>query len=701
MGYDAHGNRTSVIDAMSHETDFAYDTGDRLTTITYPDHTTTGFGYDYRGRRTSVTDQNGKTTTYAYDDADRLTSVTDAANHVTQYASDDENNLTSITDANNHITSFVYDTFGRVRETDFPSGHAESYIYDAIGNLITKTDRNGNAITYVYDALNRLTHKGYPDSTGVDYIYDLVGKIKSVTDPTGTYGFAYDSMGRLIGTTTQYSFLPSNTYTNSYTYDAASNRTGFTAPDGSTNTYAYDTLNRLSTLTNSLTGQFGFGYDALSRRTSLTRPNGVNTSYSYDSLSRLLSILHQSGATTIDGASYTLDNAGNRTSKLNQLNGITENYTYDPIYQLTQVDQIVNGNQSTTESYSYDAVGNRLSSLNVASYTYNNSNGLTSSADGYSYTYDFNGNMVTKSNSTGTTQYAWDGESRLTSVTLPNGRGTVSFKYDSFGRRIQKSSLTATTNYVYSSRDLLEEVDQSGNLLARYTQGPNVDEPLAQVRAGATSYYEQDGVTSVTSLTNAAAALAQTYSYKTFGGIIASSGTLTNPFQYTAREFDSETELYNYRARYLDTSIGRFIKEDPIVFSGGINFYPYVANDPVNYRDPSGKKKVHGNWCGPDWTGGLSEQYTPAHDSSYKNPIDYVDQVCMHHDKCYYKCRKKNQCDAGDREECMHSCDRWLVDELNTKEGVYSFWGWVVSVGVDLGHTFSLDPGPNGDPDKH
>src|SRR5581483_12228593 len=148
--------------------------------------------------------------------------------------------------------------------------------------------------------LNRLTHKGYPDSTGVDYVYDLAGKIRQVTDPTGTYGFAYDNMGRLIGTTTQYSFLPGTpppTFSNSYAYDAASNRTSLALPDGTTNTYAYDTLNRLTNLTNSLTGQFGFGYDTLSRRTGLTQPNGVNTSYSYDPLSRLLSILHKTGAT--------------------------------------------------------------------------------------------------------------------------------------------------------------------------------------------------------------------------------------------------------------------------------------------------------------------------------------------------------------------------------------------------------------------
>ncbi len=195
-------------------------------------------------------------------------------------------------------------------------------------------------------------------------------EIKQVSDPTGVYGFAYDNMGRLIGTTTQYSFLPGQTFTNSYTYDAASNRKSLTAPDGSITTYGYDSLNRLNGLANSWAGSFGFSYDALSRRTSLKRPNGVNTSYSYDSVSHLLSVLHQAGTNILDGASYTYDPAGNRTSKTNYLNSVTENYSYDPLYELTQVTQ----GGSTTESYSYDAVGNRLSSLGVPSYQYNASN---------------------------------------------------------------------------------------------------------------------------------------------------------------------------------------------------------------------------------------------------------------------------------------------------------------------------------------
>ena len=426
----------------------------------------------------------------------------------------------------------------------------------------------------------------------MDYVYDLVGKIKQATDPTGTYGFAYDNMGRLIGTTTQYTFLPGQTYSNSYTYDAASNRTGFTAPDGSTNTYVYDTLNRLSTLTNSVTGQFGFGYDALSRRTSLTRPNNVNTSYTYDNLSRLLSLLHQNGGTTIDGATYTLDNAGNRTSKVNQLNSVTENYTYDPIYQLTQVQQVVNGNSSTSENYTYDAVGNRLSALNVATYTYNNSNQLTSSSDGHSYTYDFNGNTLTKANASGTTQYTWDFENRLAGITPPNGGAVVNFKYDAFGRRIQKASSGATTNYVYDGHNAIFEMDANAAVVAKYAQNMDLDQPLGMQRAGATNFLASDGLGSITSLTDIGGSLVGTASYDAFGRQITSSGNFAQTYRYTARNYDSETGVYYYRARYYDSGSGRFLSEDPLRWEETENFYSYVRNRPLFFRDPTGRMSI-------------------------------------------------------------------------------------------------------------
>src|SRR4029077_2506178 len=218
------------------------------------------------------------------------------------------------------------------------------------------------------------------------------------------------------------------------------------------------------------------------------------------------------GSTTLDGATYTYDNAGNRTSKTDLQANVTSNYGYDNIYQLLQVIQGV----STTESYTYDPAGNRLSSSGVSPYSYNSSNELTSTPS-TTYTYDYNGNTQTKTDSTGTTSYSWDYENRLKQVTLPGSGGTVNFKYDPFGRRAQKSfaqgSSTTTTNYLYDGDNLLEEIDQSGNVLARYTQGGAVDEPLAMLRGVNTSYYEQDGLGSVSSVSNSLGALASTYTY--------------------------------------------------------------------------------------------------------------------------------------------------------------------------------------------
>jgi RHS repeat-associated protein len=393
-------------------------------------------------------------------------------------------------------------------------------------------------------------------------------------------------MGRLTNTTTSYAFLTGRNFTTSYSYDAASNRTGFTDPESGSTSYAYDTLNRLQTLTPPSaisSGNFGFSYDALSRRTQMTRPNGLKSIYAYHNLSHLTSVLHQSGSTTLDGASYGLDNAGNRTSRTPQPSGTASNYSYDNIYELTDVTQ----GSTTTESYTYDPVGNRTASLGVSSYTNNSSNELTATSNA-SYTYDANGNTLTKVVGSNTTTYAWDFENRMTSLTLPGTGGTVSFKYDPFGRRIYKSSSSATSIFAYDNRNLIEETNSSGGVVARYAQALRVDEPVATLRSSTTSYYEADGLHSVTSLSNRAGSIAQSYTFDSFGNQTASSGSLTNPFRFTGREFDSETNLYFYRARYYDPSIGKFISEDPIQSKGGINFYAYVANNPINYRDPSG-----------------------------------------------------------------------------------------------------------------
>ncbi len=154
-----------------------------------------------------------------------------------------------------------------------------------------------------------------------------------------------------------------------------------------------------------------------------------------------------------------------------------------------------------------------ICALGMSLYVYNSSNELTSTPDA-TFTCDGNGNTLTKIDSSGTTTYNLDFENPLTSVVLPGAGGTVTFKYDPLGRRIQKSSSTATTNYLYDGNDTVAELDQTGALVTRYTQG-GVDEPLAMLR-GATFYYDQDGLGSATTLTGSTGTIGNSYTYDTF-----------------------------------------------------------------------------------------------------------------------------------------------------------------------------------------
>jgi YD repeat-containing protein len=207
-------------------------------------------------------------------------------------------------------------------------------------------------------------------------------------------------------------------------------------------------------------------------------------------------------------------------------------------------------------------VGNRLTDWFGGTYTYNNSNELTA-YPAYSWTYDNNGNTTSETVGSSVTSFNWDFENRMTSVVLPGTGGTVSFKYDPFGRRIYKSSTSGTTIYAYDGDNRIEDLSSAGTATARYTQGLGIDalrprvrdfgrrdEPLEVYEGGKSYYYHADGLGSIVALTKSTGTAANTYfGYNTFGGMPNPSETVANPFRFTAREWDSETSLYNYRAR--------------------------------------------------------------------------------------------------------------------------------------------------------
>ncbi|HUV85410.1 MAG TPA: RHS repeat-associated core domain-containing protein [Methanosarcinales archaeon] len=77
---------------------------------------------------------------------------------------------------------------------------------------------------------------------------------------------------------------------------------------------------------------------------------------------------------------------------------------------------------------------------------------------------------------------------------------------------------------------------------------------------------------------------------------VLTESAIGNPYGFTGRRLDTETDNYYYRMRYYSPQIGRFLQIDPIGYAGGLNFYTYCLNDPVNYVDPFGnlygRKKI-------------------------------------------------------------------------------------------------------------
>ena len=70
------------------------------------------------------------------------------------------------------------------------------------------------------------------------------------------------------------------------------------------------------------------------------------------------------------------------------------------------------------------------------------------------------------------------------------------------------------------------------------------------------------------------------------------SGLFPTDRRFTGQRWEASLGLYDYRARFYDPTLGRFLQPDPIVPEPGnpqaLNRYAYVYNNPLRYTDPSG-----------------------------------------------------------------------------------------------------------------
>jgi RHS repeat-associated protein len=304
----------------------------------------------------------------------------------------------------------------------------------------------------------------------------------------------------------------------------------------------------------------------------------------------LIRLTHQKGSTTYADYQWTYDQL-NRITQFISLDG-TSNYSYNDRDELMGTDSTY----QSDEQYSYDANGNRTST----GYETGGNNQLLSDGT-YRYEYDDEGNRNRRINlQTGEiTEYQWDYRNRLIAVITKDNTDsvtkTVVYKYDAFDRRISKTisatGISWSDQFVYDSENIVLSFDGNGIETHRYLHGPLVDQVLADEGAnGEIGWALSDNQRTVRDIISSDGSLLNHIRYDSFGQVSEkTNSTYSFLYGYTGREIDEETDLNFYRARYYDSSIGRFITQDPIGFNAGdTNLYRYVNNNPINLIDPLG-----------------------------------------------------------------------------------------------------------------
>lgn len=426
---DRHVRCTAQTDALGHRMDLVITTelGRCVGHVTNPDGSTNRFVHDGHHDLPpgQITDAAGATMQFGRNSIGHILSATDREGHVTRFGFDTTGRrLTSVTNAMGETTAIVWETveqsftnlatnhtvtfsFDQVVRIDYPDGTSESFAYDGQGNVTARTDRAGAVWTTVRDDRGRPVQSLRPGGGGVTRTYATNGLLLSSTDSDGAAeSYGYDGLFRLTSVTNA----------------------------GGVRHYAYDEAGRLERITDEIGGETVLAYDANGNPTNVVNPAGYVLSREYDAMDRL--------AAELDGA------------------GPLETRTFDEMGRLAE---------STTPA-----------ATNV--FGYHPNGWLTNAATGaraWAWRHDADGRLTNAvAPDGGITAIERDALGRPVAVTDPLGHATA-IAYDAAGRIAGVTNpLGAATRYAYDGAGRLvavtnslggvatREYDADGNLAA-------------------------------------------------------------------------------------------------------------------------------------------------------------------------------------------------------------------------------------------
>jgi RHS repeat-associated protein len=370
---------------------------------------------------------------------------------------------------------------------------------------------------------------------------------------------AYYPRDRVQQVTTSWPLPPSTnpaaqSYSNYYTFDANSNR-----------------------LSNTISTQLGANVTTTTSRTE---------SYAYDALSRLTSVSYGDG----ESQTYSFDTMGNRTSKTDSGGtGTGATYTFDAANRLTSVTPT----GGATAAVTFDADGNTLTDASGRTYTWDSENRMTSctyNGDTTTYIYGYDGLRRSSTKDSVTTNYVYDG-TNLVAEMRPNASGT----------------LVVVTDYLLGAQGIEAKIDETAQTEAYYKIDPTTGARLFDANnnliiayRGVTSWYIYDGHGNVVGTVNGVTGAYTANPTLDVYGVPRATGAAATKQGYCGSlgHVTDDTGLVYMKARYYDANVGRFVSQDPS--ANGPNWYIYANDNPVNMADQDGKMSISDKF----WVGG-------------------------------------------------------------------------------------------------
>ena len=399
--------------------------------------------YDDLGRLLSRTQPDSGTETFGYS-ARGMTAYTNQLGLVTRYGYDAAGRKTNETNANAEVLRYGYNPAGDLRTLTDGKNQVTTWGYDRYGRVTNKLDQaTVEILRYAYDGNTRLTNRWSAAKGNTGYAYDAVGNLTSIHYPTDPpVSFAYDAMNRRttmldgIGTT-------------SYTYDAAGHMLTEDGPfDSDTMTNIYSSRKRIALNLEQPTDYWpnSFEWDTAGRLYSVTSPAGT-FHYRYTALDPTFS--------------------GRLVQHLGLPNGGAITNSFDPVARLASTVLKSSGNTTLDAAvYGYNIGSQRTAWTNAAGacveYGYDPIGQLTvanSSLSGESrgYTYDPAWNLQYRTNSGTVDTFLVDGKNQLTNAP------SYGLSYDANGNPTGPVFAGASTTLTYDDENRLTSFSAGGN----------------------------------------------------------------------------------------------------------------------------------------------------------------------------------------------------------------------------------------------